>query len=150
MKTIGRIDKADFPELHLSNISVKIDTGAYTSSIHSHDIQEVMIDGEMFLEFFLLDPTHPKFNNKKFQSKHYSSKSIKNSFGLSEQRFVVDTTIVIFGEEFPIELSLSERGNMKYPILLGRKVLNGRFYVDTSQQNLSFKEKKKSLKNIKK
>ncbi|MEO2061132.1 MAG: peptidase, partial [Mesonia sp.] len=39
-KTIGRVDKADFPELGLNEIAIKIDTGAYTSSIHCEDIHE--------------------------------------------------------------------------------------------------------------
>jgi len=40
LRTIGRIDKADFPELNLQNIEVKIDTGAYTSAIHCDYIEE--------------------------------------------------------------------------------------------------------------
>jgi hypothetical protein len=146
---IGRVDKADFPELSLTNISLKVDTGAYTSSIHCHDINEVVIDNEKYIEFQLLDPSHLKFNNKKFKTKRYQKKSIKNSFGISEERFVVETVIVIFGKEYPIELSLSERSDMKYPILIGRKMLSGRFIVDTSKVNLSYrlKRKNKTTKN---
>lgn len=146
MKTIGRIDKADFPELFLSNINIKIDTGAYTSTIHCDDIKEVIIDGEKYIEFKLLDPTHPQYSDNKFKTKRFKKRMIKNSFGKAEQRFVVETTIVIFEEEYPIELSLSERSNMKYPILIGRKLLNRRFCVDTSKQNLSFKLKRKKTK----
>ncbi|MGB0424358.1 MAG: RimK/LysX family protein, partial [Flavobacteriales bacterium] len=51
MKTIGRNDKADFPEIDLMNISIKIDTGAYTSSMHCHDIKEIEDDGVKFIEF---------------------------------------------------------------------------------------------------
>lgn len=146
MKVIGRIDKADFPELFLTNINIKIDTGAYTSTIHSHHIKEVVNDGEKHIEFQLLDPTHSEYSDKIFNTKHYKKKRVKNSFGKSEQRFVVVTTIVIFEEEYPIELSLSERSDMKYPILIGRKLLNNRFIVDTSKQNLSFKLKQKKTK----
>jgi len=146
MKIIGRIDKADFPELSLSAVNVKIDTGAYTSTIHSHHIKEVMVKGEKYIEFQLLDPTHPKYSDEIFKTKHYKKKWVKNSFGKSEQRFVVETTIVIFDEEYPIELSLSERSDMKYPILIGRKLLNKRFIVDISKQNLSYKLKQKKKK----
>jgi hypothetical protein len=142
--TIGRKDKADFPELLLRNINIKIDTGAYTSTIHCHHIHEIVVDGENFIEFQLLDPTHPKFHEKKFKTKRYKKKSVKNSFGGSEERFIVETVIVLFGEEYPIELSLSERSDMKYPILIGRKLLNQRFVVDTDVVNLSFKQKKKN------
>jgi hypothetical protein len=140
-KIIGRKDKADFPELFLTNINCKVDTGAYTSSIHCHHIQEVVVDGTKFIEFQLLDPLHTKFQDEKFKTKRYKKKRVKNSFGQSEWRFVVETNIILFGNEYPIELSLSERSEMKYPILLGRKLLRGRFIVDISQYNLSFKMK---------
>jgi hypothetical protein len=144
---IGRKDKADFPELHLVNIDIKIDTGAYTSTIHSHDIKEVLIDGEKYIEFQLLDPSHPKYSDEVFKTKRYFKKKVKNSFGKSELRFFIKTLIIIFGEEYPIELSLSERSNMKYPILIGRKLLNKRFMVDTTKKNLSYKLKKKKSHN---
>lgn len=142
MYTIGRIDKADFPELNLRNINVKIDTGAFTSSIHSHDAKEVELNGETHIEFKLLDPSHPKYKNKIFKAKSYKVKAIKNSFGNIEQRFIIKTNIVIFDHEYPIELSLSERSDMKFPILLGRKFLNKRFIVNTALKNVSIKLKR--------
>jgi len=80
--TIGRKDKADFPELKLTNISCKIDTGAFTSTIHSHDIKEIIIDGEKYIEFQLLDPSHPKYRDEKLKTKNFTKKNIKNSFGI--------------------------------------------------------------------
>jgi len=146
-KIIGRKDKADFPELFLTNINCKVDTGAYTSSIHCHHIQEVLVDGIKHIEFQLLDPSHTKFHDEKFKTQRYKKKRVKNSFGQSEWRFVVETSIVLFGNEYPIELSLSERSEMKYPILIGRKLLKGRFIVDIAQYNLSYKMKQKELKS---
>ena len=64
--TIGRIDKADFPKLILEDIDLKIDSGAYTSSIHCSDIEEITIDNESFIKFTLLDPEHPFYNNKEY------------------------------------------------------------------------------------
>ncbi len=86
------------------------------------------------------------YTDEIFKTKRYKKRRVKNSSGSSEQRFVVETTIVIFEEEYPITLSLSERSDMKYPILLGRKLLNKRFIVDTSKQNLSHKMKRKKNK----
>lgn len=143
---IGRSDKVDFPELMLKNLSVKTDTGAYTSSIHCHDIQEVVDGEDTCIEFYLLDPSHPKYVDKKFKTKDYERKVIKSSFGESEERYIIATTVVMFGQEYPIELSLSERSNMKYPVLLGRKFLNKIFVVDTSMKNLSFKQKQQEAK----
>lgn len=147
MKTIGRIDKADFPELHLQDIYIKIDTGAYTSSIHSHDIQEVELNGEKHIEFKLLDPSYSKYKDIVFKVKNYKEKMVKSSFGATEQRFIIKTTVVIFDQEYPIELSLSERGDMKSPILIGRKFLKKQFIVDASLKNISYKLKREKMKN---
>jgi len=147
IKTIGRIDKADFSELHLEDIDIKVDTGAYTSSIHSHDIKKVVLDGETNIEFKLLDPSYPKYNDIVFKSKNFKEKEIKSSFGTIENRYIINTTIVIFDSEYNIELSLSERSDMKYPVLLGRKFLNKKFIVNTSLKNISFKLKQEKNNN---
>lgn len=139
---IGKKDKADFPELGLQEIDIKVDTGAYTSSIHCHHIKECLENGESFIEFQLLDPSHKDYNHKKFRVKNFKEKKIKNSFGNSEIRYIIKTTILIFNKVIPIELSLSERSEMKFPVLIGRKLLNKRFVVDTSKSNLSHEAKK--------
>ena len=142
--TIGRVDKADFPELSLSEIDVKVDSGAYTSSIHCSNIKEVIVDGESLIQFTLLDPEHSFYNNKEFSSKNYSSKIIKSSNGISEKRFMIHTEIIIFNTTFPIYLTLSERKEMKFPILLERKFLNKKFIIDPIKKNLSHKLKYKN------
>jgi hypothetical protein len=141
--TIGRSDKADFPELFLENIDVKIDSGAYTSSIHCTNIKEVVINGETLLQFTVLDAEHSLYHPKKFTYKDYTSKEVKSSNGVSETRFMIYSKIVIFNTTYPIYLTLSERKNMKYPVLLGRKFLNNKFVIDTVKKELSYK-----LKNI--
>lgn len=143
---IGRRDKADFPAFKLENIDIKIDTGAFTSSIHCHYIKKVMIDGELHVEFKLLDPSHPLYTGETFTFKCLKKKRVKSSFGASEQRFLIETNILIFEKEYLIELSLSERSEMKYPILIGRRLLDHQFIVDTSTYNLSYKDKQNSTK----
>ncbi|MCL7763231.1 RimK/LysX family protein [Polaribacter sp. Z014] len=141
--TIGRVDKADFPELHLEDIDVKVDSGAYTSSIHCSNIEEIILNNEHFIRFKLLDPEHSLYNNKEFTTKNYASKLVKSSNGISEKRYLVETEIVIFNQTFPIHLTLSERKDMTYPVLLGRKFLNKIFVIDTIKKNLSHKLKNK-------
>jgi len=138
-RKLGRIDIANFPELQLSQIDIKVDTGAYTSAIHCHEVKEVLVGEESFIQFKLLDPVHEHYNEKEFVFKNYTKRSVKSSTGVSEERFVIETIIEIFGENFPIELTLSNRSTMKYPILLGRKFLTKRFIVDPSKKNLSTK-----------
>jgi hypothetical protein len=142
--TIGRVDKADFLELSLIEIDVKIDSGAYTSSIHCSNIKEITLNEESLIQFTLLDPEHSYYNNKEFTFKDYASKIVKSSNGISEKRFMILTEIILFNTKIPIHLTLSERKEMKFPILLGRKFLNKKFVIDTVKKNLSYK-----LKNIK-
>ncbi len=142
--TIGREDKADFPELSLEDIDIKIDSGAYTSSIHCSNIEEILENEKKLIQFTLLDPEHAFYNNKLFRTLNYSSKIVKSSNGISEKRFMIQTEIIIFNKEFPIFLTLSERKDMKFPVLLGRKFLNKKFVIDTAKKNLSNKLKNKS------
>ncbi len=141
---IGRYDKIDLPEMNLWDIDAKIDTGADGSAIHCHHIEIVKKKGKKLLHFILLDPTHPNYDNNSFFFENYKQRSIKNSFGDSEKRFVIKTPIVIFGKETLTEFSLSYRGNLSFPILLGRKFLYRKFVVDVARSNLSYRRKMKS------
>ena len=68
-KIIGRVDKADFPTLNLMDIEVKIDTGAYTSSIHCYKV----IEEDNLLKCSFYSKEHPNFNRKEIIFKNYSS-----------------------------------------------------------------------------
>lgn len=147
-KIIGRKDIADFPKLDLKKIAIKIDTGAYTSSIHCNQIEEIFIHGKKAIRFSLLDPGHDKYNNKTFVIENYKQKRIKSSNGSIEERFVIYSEIKLFGDIYPIELSLSERETMKYPVLIGRKILKKRFIVDPAKVNLSYRYEIANRKTI--
>ena len=140
---IGRKDYADFPNLDLTAIKTKIDTGAYTSSINCHWVKETVIDGVEVLVCRFLDPLHPKYTGKEYRFTKYKKKSIKSSNGISEDRFVIHTKIKLFNKVYDIDLSLTDRNLMKYDVLIGRKFLNKRFLVDTSVANLSHKLNRK-------
>ena len=140
-KTIGRKDKGDFPELGLQDIDMKIDTGAYTSAIHCHKIEIKVIDGKEILTFTLLDPSHPQYESKQLSTENFKEKRIKSSFGRTEKRFIIKTSIRLYGKKYAIRLSLSERGEMRFPILIGRKFLMGKLIVDPSKYDISHKLK---------
>lgn len=139
---LGRYDRVDLPQLGLDNIHAKIDTGAYTSSLHCHRAE--VVDGN--LEFILLDEEHPEFTGMKFIFKEFDKRDIRNSFGEVERRFIIVTSIRIFDEEIITEFSLSNRGSLKFPILLGRKILRDRYLIDVKKKNLSFREKRNRQK----
>lgn len=138
-KTIGRIDKADFPELDLFDVAVKVDTGAYTSSIHCKNVK---VEAGI-LKCNFLDKEHPAYDGKEFSFKDYKLKKVKSSNGIVQTRYMIQTTVRLFSENHTIQLTLSDREEMKFPVLLGRKFLNKKFIVDTGLTNLSFKQQTK-------
>lgn len=135
-RLIGRSDVVDFPKLELFNINVKIDTGAYTSSIHCFHI----VENNGILECVFLDDNHPNFNGKKITFDQFDIRKVKSSNGISSIRYIVTTEIKIFDTIKTISISLTSRDDMKFPVLLGRKFISGNFIVDTELTNLSFKQ----------
>ncbi len=144
LKTIGRKEKITLPELGLNLVWAKIDTGAYTSSLHAEEIREEDVCGEKVLKFQILMPNHQKFTGKTLIFDKYREKKVKNSFGQVEVRYLIETKLQLAGETFRVEFTLTDRSSMKNSILLGRKILIRRFLVDVSQVNLgkSYRKKK--------
>jgi len=134
---IGRKDVADFEKLDLFGIIVKIDSGAYTSSLHCHKIEKVFKNGTEHIKCYFLDPTHPQYHEKEFWFDDFEMRSVKSSNGIVEERVSIRTVITIFEKKYPIELTLTERIEMKHPVLLGRKFVSKKFLIDTSRKNLS-------------
>ncbi|HKZ38025.1 MAG TPA: RimK/LysX family protein [Chryseolinea sp.] len=145
MNIVGRYDRVDLPQLGLFDVHAKVDTGAYRSSIHCHQVQ--IVDG--VLEFVLLDEEHSEFTGKKLKFSEFYLRDIKNSFGETERRFVISTTLKLFNEEITAEFSLCNRGSLKFPILIGRKILRNRFIIDVKKKNLSYKQKRKQQVGLK-
>lgn len=137
MQILGRSDRVDLPKLGLYNIQAKVDTGAYTCSLHCSRAE--VVNGR--LEFVLLDEEHPEFTGMKFTFKRFKRREIKNSFGEAEMRYVIKTTIKIFNRIIRAEFSLSDRGNLKFPVLLGRRILRNRFLIDVTKRDLYFQTK---------
>jgi hypothetical protein len=140
-KIIGRADIIDFPNLKVYDIKAKIDTGAYTSSIHCSNIQLFEEDGKKFISFSIPARKKGQFLVEDYKTSRFKQKKIKSSIGHAQLRYVIKTRVIIFNEVLSIEFSLSDRSKMKYPILLGRKLLANRFIVDVTQINLSQKSK---------
>ena len=138
-KIIGRIDKVDFPALDLFEIDVKIDTGAYTSSIHCHKFFEE--DGVLKCLFY--DKGHPNYNGKEIIFNTYTTTKVKSSNGIIQIRYKVKTSVIVFNKKYSINLTLSDRDDMKYPILIGRKFLLDKFIVDVNLKDISYNQKNK-------
>ena len=146
LRLIGRRDRIDLPGLGYWNIKAKVDTGAYGSAIHCSHMKVVQRDGKPCLSFMLLDPEHPEFREEVHYASHFHEKVVKNSSGEGEQRYIIKTEVVLFGKSIPTEFSLTDRSDMKYPVLLGRKFLRRRFIVDVRLKDVSYKRKNKNRK----
>jgi len=147
IRIIGRKDRADFPMFEMFNVPVKIDSGAYSSSIHCSSVSEIKNnENESFLEVVFLDESYAGFKSGKKIFTSYKKKKVKSSTGDEQERFFVRIPIVLFGEIIESDFSLTTRNGLKNPVLIGRKLLNKKFLIDTSKTNLSFKEKKKATK----
>lgn len=142
-RIIGRTDKVDFPKLGFQGIDVKIDTGAYTSSIHCHHIEER--DNKLVCTFF--DKKHPLYNGKELIFENYDIAAVRSSNGEIQYRYEVQSTIKIYGKIYKISLTLSSREDMRFPVLLGRKFLTKKFIVDTDLTDVSYNLKNNEPKN---
>ncbi len=138
---IGTHDKIDLPELGIEDLECKIDSGAFTSTIHCSKVKMVERNGIRQLDFCVLDKWHPQFNDVIHTATDFSEKKVKSSNGESESRFVVKTKAVFFGNIYPITFTLSNRKKMRFPVLIGKKFLKNKFLVDVSQKDISFKQK---------
>lgn len=124
-KIIGRREFIDFPLLNIEHVEAKIDTGAYTCAIDCNHIELKTENGKQLLSFRL-------FNNTTYEVEEFTRKKIKNSFGEMEERYIIKTLIAIGGKKIITTISLSDRGNMRYPVLIGRRLLKGKFIIDVS------------------
>ncbi len=128
LKVIGRLEHVDFPQLGIDKLNAKIDTGAYTSSLHCSEI--VVKKDEV--KFIVLDEEHPSFEGRWFSLPIEKFTKVKSSNGQTEDRVVVKTKIRLLNEEFDIFLTLTNREEMKYPVLLGRKFLQKKYLVNVN------------------
>ena len=111
-------------------IKAKIDSGARTSAIHAWDIEHLERDGRIWVRFWL----HPRQRDDAHvvvaEAPVVEEREIRSSNGEVELRVVVETTLQIAGLRYPIELSLTNRDQMGFRMLLGRTAMAGRLLVD--------------------
>ncbi len=131
--TIGRAEKIYVLDHFKKSLVAKVDTGADLSSIWASNIQEG--DGE--LSFCLLGKESPAFTGEviRLHEGDYSITRVASSFGQRELRYTVKLRIKLAGRVISATFTLADRSTKTYPILLGRRLLQGKFVVDVSQGN---------------
>lgn len=128
IRLIGRREFINFLSLDISQVEAKIDTGAYTSSLHCENIT-INYENSKPILYFTIELGEPKT----FRFEEYTQKKIKNSFGEMEERYVIKTLVQIGRKKVNATISLSNRDNMRYPVLIGRRLLKAKFLIDVNQ-----------------
>lgn len=144
---IGRAEKADFPDINAFGVPVKIDTGADASSIWG-TAQET----ESGIDVVFFGEESPFYSGKKvhFDTGEYQLTRVANSFGHKEVRFKVKLSIKVAGRNIKGTFTIANRSNKLYPVLLGRRLLHGKFLVDVSDGKPLTKEERKRKKRLEK
>lgn len=125
--TVGWRELVSLPELGLEGIPAKIDTGARTSSLHAHVLEDFQRDGERFVRFAVdWDGVRHAC-----EAVHVDVRGITSSNGDQQTRFVIKTPLTIGNLTFRAEISLADRSQMQFPMLIGRTALRRRMVVDS-------------------
>ncbi len=126
-KIVGRKELISIIDLELFNLDAKVDTGADSNALHCDDIS---IDEYNNVHFTLLDEVHQAYHGKRMILPLYKLKKIKSSNGQIQLRPSVKLSVFFMGKRYKTIVSLTNRADMKYPMLIGRRFLSGRFLVD--------------------
>ncbi len=129
-KIIGWKEWVSLPELGGARLKAKIDTGARSSSLHVSDLEIYERDGDVYAEFNIRPDKRGKGKSLRCRARVEGYRKVKSSNGQTEHRPVVVTRLALFKDSWPIEVTLTNRDGMRYQMLLGRKSIRDRFYVD--------------------
>ncbi len=125
------------PHLHIDAIKAKVDTGAKTSALHAYFIHPYLrADGETWLRFGI----HPLQRSVELavecHAKLVDQRNVTDSGGHREMRYVIETPLMVGAKTFRSQLTLTDRENMRFRMLLGRNALRRRFLVDAEKSYL--------------
>ncbi len=129
MPIVGWRELVHLPELGLHALPAKIDTGARTSSLHATVLDEFERDGEKYVRFAVDFPQ--QHVRQVCEAVHIDRRGITSSNGETQWRMVIKTPLKIGNLSFRAEISLADRSDMKFPMLIGRSALRRRFVVDS-------------------
>ncbi len=142
-ETFGIFERVSIPELGINDVYAKIDTGAYSGALHCSKIEEIIrkSDGKKILRF---TPSENHANVTELS--RYKRSYVRSSTGHRVRRYLFDTDIVIKSRSYRICIGLSDRSDMNYEILIGRRFLRENdILVDVSiNQELDIDGEKKS------
>jgi hypothetical protein len=130
---IGSLETITLPDLTITDIQVRVDTGAKTSSLHVDNITKFKKNGKLMVRFDLHPDVYNIENMVSCEAPIHDIRTVKSSNGTSEQRYVISTPVKLGSELWPIEITLTDRSDMSYLMLFGREAIGERFLIDPSK-----------------
>ncbi len=127
---LGWREWVSLPGLGIAAIKAKLDTGARTSALHAWDLSLRKVDGRQWIRF-RVHPMHGDETASVVCEAPLSDRRwVTNSSGARERRYIISTDLRIGPSRWPIELSLTNRDAMEFPMIIGREAMRGRLAVD--------------------
>ena len=133
---LGTLEICNLPELQITDLHIRVDTGAKTSSLHVDNIEADTRQGDTWVSFDIHPDIHNVERVVRRSSKVKEMRSIKSSNAAKEQRYVIETLITLGDRSWPIEVTLTDRSSMSYLMLLGRQAMLNDILVDPSKEYL--------------
>ncbi len=138
---IGWREWVTLPRFCSSHIKAKVDTGAKTSSLHADGLTLFEEDGQTMVRFELQPVAHSTEGATVITTPVIDFRTVRSSNGQSESRPVIRTELELGADRFEIDLTLTSRSSMGHRMLLGRRVLEDRYWVDPGRSFLLSEEK---------
>lgn len=136
LTTIGWREWVALMDFENTPIKAKVDTGAKTSALHAYYVTPFERNGATWVEFGI-HPLQDSLNTElRCEALVIDRRRVRDSGGHSELRYVIQTQLLIDGHTFPIEVTLTDRENMRFRMLLGRSALKHLYLVDSSKSFL--------------
>ncbi len=145
-RVIGWREWLALPELGIGRIKAKVDSGARSSSLHAVDVQRWENDGKDWVKFRVYPIQRSHGNPIEVSAPVLDFREVRSSSGEAETRPVIRTAVRLCGQQWPIDLSLTNRNEMGFRMLLGREAIRGRFLLDAGGSYLARKARKKGKK----
>lgn len=131
------------PDAGIPWIKAKLDTGAQTSSIHAHDIRSFERDGSEWVRFRVRPWQETHDDEVVMECPVLDSRRVRSSSGHVEERYVVEMRVILVGREIVAEVTLTNRDQMGFRMLIGREALRHGFAVASGQSFLGGKAPQK-------
>jgi hypothetical protein len=127
--TLGWRERLALPELGIASLKVKLDTGARSSSLHVDALESFERDGEIWLRFVV--GTGPRQRVAvPCEARAHDRRRVRDTGGKHTERWFIRSEVMLAGQRFSVDINLTDRRHMLFPMLLGRTALLGRFAVD--------------------